>query len=61
MRGTGTGGTGLMTRTSGQVQRGGKGRTGLRVGVGPQSEGKAANKCSPYVGTPSRLLDKHSR
>jgi hypothetical protein len=24
--------------------------------VGPQSEGKAANKCSAYVGTPSRLL-----
>ena len=29
--------------------------------VGPQSEGKAANKCSAYVGTPSRLLEKHSR
>ena len=29
--------------------------------VGPQSEGKSANKCSPYVGTPSRLLEKHSR
>ena len=26
--------------------------------VGPQSEGKAANKCSAYVGTPSRLLEK---
>ena len=24
------------------------------------SEGKAANKCSEYVGTPSRLLEKHS-
>ena len=29
--------------------------------VGPQSEIKAANKCSAYVGTPSRLLEKHSR
>ena len=29
--------------------------------VGPQSEGKAANKCSAYMGTPSRLLEKHSR
>ena len=29
--------------------------------VGPQSEGKAANKCSAYVGTPSRLLEKHSK
>ena len=29
--------------------------------VGPQSEGKAANKCSAYVRTPSRLLEKHSR
>ena len=28
--------------------------------VGPQSEKKAANKCSAYVGTPSRLLEKHS-
>ena len=28
--------------------------------VGPQSEGKA-NKCSAYVGTPLRLLVKHSR
>ena len=28
--------------------------------VGPQSEEKAANKCSAYVGTPSRLLEKHS-
>ena len=27
----------------------------------PQSEGKAANKCSAYVGTPPRLLEKHSR
>ena len=27
--------------------------------VGPQSEGKSA-KCSAYVGTPSRLLEKHS-
>ena len=26
-----------------------------------QSEGKAINKCSAYVGTPSRLLEKHSR
>ena len=25
------------------------------------SEGKTANKCSAYVGTPSRLLEKHSR
>ena len=25
--------------------------------VGLQSEGKAANKCSAYVGTPSRLLE----
>uniref|UniRef100_A0A8C8JTT1 Dedicator of cytokinesis 5 n=1 Tax=Oncorhynchus tshawytscha TaxID=74940 RepID=A0A8C8JTT1_ONCTS len=25
----------------------------------PQSEGKAANKCSAYVGTPSRLLENH--
>ena len=25
------------------------------------SEGKAANKCSAYVGSPSRLLEKHSR
>ena len=29
--------------------------------VGPQSEGKAANKYSANVGTPSRLLEKHSR
>jgi hypothetical protein len=29
MRGTGTGGTGLVTRTSGQVRGGGTGRTGL--------------------------------
>uniref|UniRef100_A0AAZ3RV47 Centrosomal protein of 44 kDa n=1 Tax=Oncorhynchus tshawytscha TaxID=74940 RepID=A0AAZ3RV47_ONCTS len=29
-------------------------------GVGPQSEGKAANKFSAYVGIPSRLLEKHS-
>ena len=29
--------------------------------VGPQSEGKAANKCSAYGRTPSRLLEKHSR
>jgi hypothetical protein len=29
--------------------------------VEPQSEGKAANKCSAYVGSPSRLLEKHSR
>ena len=29
-------------------------------GVGPQSEGKAANNCSAYVGTHSRLLEKHS-
>ena len=28
--------------------------------VGLQSEGKAANKCLAYVGTPSRLLEKHS-
>ena len=28
---------------------------------GPQNEGKAANKCSAYVGTPSRLLEKHTR
>ena len=28
--------------------------------VGPQSEGKSTNKCSAYVGTPSRLLEKHS-
>ena len=28
--------------------------------VGPQSEGKAANKCSAYEGTSSRLLEKHS-
>jgi hypothetical protein len=28
--------------------------------LGPQSEGKAANKRSAYVGTPSRLLEKHS-
>ena len=26
-----------------------------------QSEGEAANKCSAYVRTPSRLLEKHSR
>jgi hypothetical protein len=29
--------------------------------IGPQSERKAANKSSAYVGTPSRLLEKHSR
>ena len=29
--------------------------------VGPQREGKTANKCSAYVGTPSRLLEKDSR
>jgi hypothetical protein len=29
--------------------------------VGPQSEGKAANKCSACVRMPSRLLEKHSR
>ena len=29
--------------------------------VGPQREGKAANKCSSYVGSPSKLLEKHSR
>ena len=29
--------------------------------VGPQSEGKATNKCPANVGTPSRLLEKHSR
>ena len=29
--------------------------------VGLQSEGKAANKCSAYVGTLSRLLENHSR
>ena len=29
--------------------------------VGPQSEGKAANKCSACVETPLRLLEKHSR
>ena len=29
--------------------------------VGPQSEGRAANKCSAYVGTPSRPLENHSR
>ena len=29
--------------------------------IGPQSEGKAANKSSAYVGTSSRLLEKHSR
>jgi hypothetical protein len=23
-------------------------------------EGKSANKCSAYLGTPSRLLEKHS-
>ena len=28
--------------------------------VGPQSKGKAANKCSAYVRNPSRLLEKHS-
>jgi hypothetical protein len=28
--------------------------------VGPQSEGKVTNKCSAYVGTPSRRLEKHS-
>ena len=28
--------------------------------VGSQS-GKAANKCSAHVGTPSRLLEEHSR
>ena len=28
--------------------------------LGPQREGKAVNKCSAYVGTPSRLLEKHS-
>ncbi|XP_031691114.1 AP-4 complex accessory subunit Tepsin isoform X2 [Oncorhynchus kisutch] len=27
----------------------------------PQSEGKATNKCSAYVGTPSKLLEKHFR
>jgi hypothetical protein len=26
-----------------------------------RSEGKAANKCSSYVGTPSTLLERHSR
>jgi hypothetical protein len=29
--------------------------------VGPQNEGKADNKCSTYMGTPSRLLEMHSR
>jgi hypothetical protein len=29
--------------------------------VGPQGEGKAANKCSAYVRTPSRLLENHSK
>jgi hypothetical protein len=29
--------------------------------LGQQSEGKAANKCSTYVGTPSRQLGNHSR
>ena len=29
--------------------------------VGPQTEANAANKCSAYVGTHSRLLEKHSR
>jgi len=28
--------------------------------VGPQSEGKAANKCSAHLGTPSKLLKQHS-
>ena len=28
--------------------------------AGPQSEGKAANKCPTYVETPSRLLENHS-
>ena len=28
--------------------------------VGPQSDRKTANRCSAYVGTPSRLLEKHS-
>jgi hypothetical protein len=29
--------------------------------VGTQSDSKAANKCSAYVGTPSWMLEKHSR